>query len=51
MFAPVYLDLATEDPMKYAALVNENVPQSEPFDDRQVKNNAGGYVFQFDDWK
>jgi 60 kDa SS-A/Ro ribonucleoprotein len=36
--------------MKYAKLVRALVPQSAPLDRRQVKNNAGGYVFQIDDW-
>lgn len=36
---------------KYARIVSEPVPQSEPLDARQVKNNAGGYVFQLDVWK
>lgn len=36
--------------MKYARLAVEEVPQSEPLDDRQVKNNAGGFVFALDDW-
>lgn len=29
----------------------ENPPQTEPLDGRQVKNSAGGYVFQVDNWK
>jgi 60 kDa SS-A/Ro ribonucleoprotein len=38
---------------KYAALMGARrpVPQSEPLDERQVQNNAGGYVFQLDIWK
>lgn len=35
---------------KYAKLMTEPVPQSEPLNDRQVENNAGGFVFQIDDW-
>lgn len=34
--------------MKYAALLNTPVPQTQPLNERQVKNNAGGYVFQLD---
>ena len=35
----------------YATLFRPNAtPQSEPMDDRQVANNAGGYVFAIDDW-
>src|SRR5262249_53591873 len=37
--------------MKYAKLMRAFVPQSEPLDTRQVVNNAGGYVFEIDDWK
>jgi 60 kDa SS-A/Ro ribonucleoprotein len=37
--------------MKYANLINQPVPQSEALDDRQVQNNAGGFVFQLDIWK
>ncbi len=37
--------------MKYAKLFRALVPQSEPLDSRQVVNNAGGYVFEIDDWK
>ena len=36
--------------MKYADLVSADVPQSEPLNDRQVANNAGGFVFAIDDW-
>lgn len=36
--------------MKYADLVTADVPQAEPLNERQVKNNAGGYVFAVDDW-
>jgi len=36
--------------MKYAKLLTALVPQTRPLDKRQVKNNAGGYVFQIDDW-
>lgn len=37
--------------MKYAKLATVPVPQSEPLNERQVKNNAGGFVFQLDNWK
>jgi 60 kDa SS-A/Ro ribonucleoprotein len=37
--------------MKYANLISETVPQSQPLNERQVKNNAGGFVFQIDRWK
>jgi 60 kDa SS-A/Ro ribonucleoprotein len=36
--------------MKYAKLARAPVPQGAPLDRRQVKNNAGGYVYQIDDW-
>lgn len=36
--------------MNYADLISSPVPQTVPLDDRQVKNNAGGYVYQIDDW-
>jgi 60 kDa SS-A/Ro ribonucleoprotein len=36
--------------MKYANLLSANVPQTEALDDRQVKNNAGGFVYAIDDW-
>jgi 60 kDa SS-A/Ro ribonucleoprotein len=36
--------------MKYAKILKALVPQSAPLDRRQVKNNAGGYVFKLDDW-
>jgi 60 kDa SS-A/Ro ribonucleoprotein len=35
----------------YASLFRPKAtPQSEPMDDRQVQNNAGGYVFALDQW-
>lgn len=38
--------------MSYAKLINPaRVPQSQPLNDRQVENNAGGYVFAIDQWK
>jgi 60 kDa SS-A/Ro ribonucleoprotein len=37
--------------MKYANLISEPVPQSQKLSDKQVLNNAGGYVFQIDKWK
>jgi 60 kDa SS-A/Ro ribonucleoprotein len=36
--------------MKYADIVSVDVPQSEALNERQVKNNAGGFVFAIDDW-
>lgn len=37
--------------MSYASLVRKDtVPQTQPLDVRQVKNNAGGYVFEIDVW-
>lgn len=36
--------------MRYTKLAQQPTPQSEPLDSRQVKNNAGGYVFQVDDF-
>ena len=36
--------------MKYAALINEPVHQTQPLNERQVPNNAGGFVFQIDMW-
>jgi 60 kDa SS-A/Ro ribonucleoprotein len=36
--------------MKYADIVSADVPQSEPLNARQVRNNAGGFVFAIDDW-
>src|SRR5215470_3404645 len=36
---------------KYRSFLTSPVPQSEPLDERQVQNNAGGYVYQLDDWK
>jgi len=35
----------------YAQLAAEPVPQTEPLNERQVQNNAGGFVFQLDDFK
>ena len=37
--------------MKYADIVSQTTPQSEPLDERQAKNNAGGYVYTLDAWK
>jgi 60 kDa SS-A/Ro ribonucleoprotein len=31
--------------------ITKPIPQSEPLDERQVPNNAGGHVYQIDDWK
>jgi 60 kDa SS-A/Ro ribonucleoprotein len=36
--------------MKYADIVSADVPQTEALNERQVKNNAGGFVFAIDDW-
>ena len=36
--------------MKYTDIMREPVPQTEALDERQVTNNAGGYVFAIDDW-
>jgi 60 kDa SS-A/Ro ribonucleoprotein len=36
--------------MKYADIVSADVPQSEPLNERQLKNHAGGFVFAIDDW-
>jgi 60 kDa SS-A/Ro ribonucleoprotein len=36
--------------MRYNKLMSEPVPQSEALNERQVKNNAGGFVFQLDDF-
>lgn len=36
--------------MKYASLINEPTPQTEPLSRRQVENNAGGFVFTLDNW-
>jgi 60 kDa SS-A/Ro ribonucleoprotein len=36
--------------VKYTKLVGQPVPQSEPLDERQVENNAGGFVYQLNDW-
>ena len=36
--------------MKYADIINEPTPQSEALDERQVANNAGGFVFALDLW-
>jgi hypothetical protein len=36
--------------MKYADIVSEPIPQTEKLDGRQVKNNAGGYVYAVDSW-
>lgn len=36
--------------MRYASLINKTVPQTEQLNERQVKNNAGGFVFAIDNW-
>jgi 60 kDa SS-A/Ro ribonucleoprotein len=35
---------------KYSRMAQKPVPQSEPLNERQVQNNAGGFVFAIDDW-
>lgn len=35
---------------RYAKLATEPIPQTEPLDNRQVKNNAGGFVYELDIW-
>lgn len=35
---------------RYARLIKTSVPQTEPLTPKQVKNNAGGFVFALDDW-
>lgn len=36
--------------MKYAALISTPVPQTQPLNKSQVKNNAGGFVYAIDIW-
>lgn len=36
--------------MRYSKLYNTPIPQSQPLDPRQQKNNAGGFVFVIDKW-
>lgn len=36
---------------KYSNLINKPVPQSEPLDSRQIKNNAGGHVYGITIWQ
>lgn len=36
--------------MNYAQILNAPTPQTKPASPKQVKNNAGGYSFQLDDW-
>ena len=36
--------------MKYTDIMREPVPQTEALDERQVQNNAGGFVFAIDNW-
>lgn len=33
------------------SLSEQNIPQSEPLNKKQVKNSAGGFVFKTDDWQ
>ncbi|MBO0758745.1 MAG: TROVE domain-containing protein, partial [Bradyrhizobiaceae bacterium] len=39
-----------EGPMKYAKIVSTPMRQTEPLEEYQVQNNAGGFVFQISDW-
>jgi 60 kDa SS-A/Ro ribonucleoprotein len=36
--------------MKYTDIMREPVPQTEALDERQVRNNAGGFAYAIDDW-
>ncbi len=36
--------------MKYAKIINMTIPQTEKLNERQIANNAGGFVFQLDDF-
>ena len=36
--------------MKYTDIMREPAPQTEALDERQVQNNAGGFVFAIDNW-
>jgi 60 kDa SS-A/Ro ribonucleoprotein len=36
--------------MKYADILSADAPRTEAINERQVKNNAGGFVFAIDDW-
>lgn len=36
--------------MKYTDIMRETVLQTEALDERQVRNNAGGFVYAIDDW-
>src|ERR1700738_9444 len=36
--------------MKYSDLMSTPVPQTEALNERQLRNNAGGFVFAIDDW-
>lgn len=36
--------------MKYASLISQPVPQTQPLNKRQTENNAGGFVYQIDIW-
>ena len=35
---------------KYSKIISTPMPQSEPLNEQQVENNAGGFVFQIDRW-
>jgi 60 kDa SS-A/Ro ribonucleoprotein len=39
-----------EGSMKYVKIVSRLVPQTEPLNKSQIRNNAGGFVFQISDW-
>lgn len=36
--------------MKYADIISTPTPQSQPLSAKQVKNNAGGFVYEIDKW-
>jgi len=36
---------------RYSHLISSPIPQTEPLDERQVLNHAGGYGYQIDIWK
>jgi 60 kDa SS-A/Ro ribonucleoprotein len=36
--------------MKYTDIISEPTPQSEALNETQVRNNAGGFVYQIDKW-
>ena len=36
--------------MRYTNLISQPIPQSQPLDERQVPNSAGGFVYKIDNW-